>query len=618
MALSSAIQHETQSITPSATAYLTIADPGDATDRVGILYIKVGLMSSAQLPSALRAAMASCRKHFLVTGVLSALVNLLYIAPTLYMLQVYDRVLPTQGGQTLLFLTMVLLFALATLSLLDWIRARLLVRAGVQLDATLAPLILDATFGRPDVPSARQTLREFDVMRSTLTGAGIIAFFDAPWMPIYIFVCFLVHPFIGLVAVIGCSILPLIAWANERATRARLDHAQEIAGASYVSQDALLAAADSVRALGMRRAMVERQLRQRQSMIAAQTEANFAAGGYLTATKFVRLVLQSLALGLGALLAINNQISAGAIFASSFLIARALAPIEQLIGTWRTVLLARAGYRKVNLLLQTIETSVNATRLPAPRGRIELEALTVVNETRDVALINAVSMSIAPGEVIAIVGPSGAGKSTLVRAIAGALVPDHGTIRFDGADARNWDAERLAKHIGYLPQDSALFAGTIAENIARFDHELGVDRAIIDAAVVRAAEQVGADALIKRLSNGYDHALTLGGRGLSAGQMQRIALARAVYGDPQILILDEPNAHLDTEGDAALVTAMSARKAAGNTIIIVSHKLGILPVVDRILVLRDGRAELFGPRDEVLAKITPRNIRSVPSTRSAS
>ena len=574
-------------------------------------------MSNPAPINAMRAAMASCRRHFAAAAGFSALVNLLYIVPTLYMLQVYDRVVPTQGLQTLFFLTLVLLFALATLSLLDRVRTRLLVRAGVQLDATLAPLLLDATLGRPDLPVARQALREFDTMRATLTGPGILALFDAPWMPIYILVCFLVHPLIGLVALLGCTILPLIAWANERATRGRLDGAQQVAGASYANQDALLGSADSIRALGMRRAMVARTLRQRRVMMIAQTEANFAAGSYLTATKFTRLALQSLALGLGALLAVDNQISGGAIFASSFLIARALAPIEQLIGSWRTVLQARNSYRSLDTLLAVSGTMPQATQLPPPRGGLTLEGVTVLNDARDGALVSGVSLAIAPGEVVAIVGPSGAGKSTLVRAIAGALLPDRGTVRLDGADARDWDAERLARHIGYLPQDSALFAGSVAENIARFALELGEERVGVDAAVVAAAAKVGADPLIRRLPSGYDHQLKLGGRGVSAGQAQRIALARAVYGDPRLLILDEPNAHLDAEGDAALVAALTQLKSEGCTILIVSHKLGILPVIDKMLVLRDGKPELFGPRDEVLPRIAPANLRSMPVARSA-
>jgi len=540
----------------------------------------------------------------------SALVNLLYIVPTLYMLQVYDRVVPTQGRQTLFFLTLVLLFGLATLALLDRVRARLLVRAGVVLDGVVAPALLDATLGQPDSAAARAALRDFDTMRGTLTGPGMLALFDAPWTPVYVAVCFLVHPWIGAMALAGAVILPLIAWRNERATGDRLARAQTAASLAYAAQDTLLGSAESIRALGMRRAMVARQLRQRTTMVTLQTEAGFKAGAYFTATKFVRLALQSLALGLGALLAVNDQISGGAIFASSFLIARALAPIEQLIGTWKGVVQARGSYRTLDALLAG-PGRVAVTQLPAPRGGLRLDGVTVLNDGRDGAILNAVSFAVQPGEVVAIVGPSGAGKSTLLRAIAGALPVDRGTVRIDEADIGDWDPERLARHLGYLPQDSALFEGTVKENICRFATEAG-EADGIDAAAVAAARKVGADALILRLPGGFDHRLRLGGRGVSAGQGQRIALARAVYGDPALFVLDEPNAHLDAEGDAALNAALTALKGEGRTVLVVSHKLSILPVVDKLLVLRDGRVELFGQRDEVLPKLVPSNVRRMP------
>lgn len=565
----------------------------------------------------LRQALAACRRHFVAAASFSALVNLLYIAPTVYMLQVYDRVVPTEGELTLLFLTLVLVFALATLSLLDRIRSRLLVRASVLLDARLAPVILDTTLGRPGGPVARQALREFDTMRQTLTGPGMLALFDAPWSPIYVLVCFLVHPWIGAMALASAIVLPVIAWRNEKATRARLDRAQEVAARAYAHQESILTQAETVRALGMRRAMVLRQLRQREAMLTLQTEANFAAGSYLTATKFTRLALQSLALGLGALLAIDNKISGGAIFASSFLLSRALSPVEQLVGTWKGIVQARSSYRNLSGLLDHAAVG-EQTLLPAPKGALALDQVTLLNATRDGAILNAVSFAVSPGEAIAIIGPSGAGKSTLLRAIAGAVHCERGTIRFDGADQRDWDPERLAAHIGYLPQDSALIAGTIKENVCRFATETGDDIAEIDRAAIAAAEKVGAHELILRLAGGYDHRLDLGGRGLSAGQAQRIALARAVYGDPALLLLDEPNAHLDAEGDAQLVAALQRLKSEGRTMLIASHKLSILPVVDRILVLRDGRVELFGPRDEVLPKVAPSNVRRIVPQQQAS
>ena len=562
-------------------------------------------------PRSLRSALSLCRRHFVAAALFSALVNVLYIVPTLYMLQVYDRVVPTRGLQTLFFLTLVVLTAIGVLALLDRVRTRLLVRAGVLIDAALAPVLLDATLGRPELPVSRQALREFDTMRATLTGPAILALFDAPWTPIYVLVCVLVHPWIGLVALIGSIILPIIAWRNEVRNRESFERATLAANASYANQETLLGAADAVRALGMRRAMVARQLRQRETMLSLQTDATFVAGHYLTATKFVRLALQSLALGLGAWLAVDNKISGGAIFASSFLIARALSPIEQLVGSWKAIMQARSSYRNLETLLESRRDDAERTLLPVPLGALSVEAVTVFNDTRDTAIVNGANFRVAPGNVVAIIGPSGAGKSTLVRAIAGAMPPDRGTVRVDGADMRDWDAERLARHIGYLPQDSVLFAGTVKENICRFAAEIDPDQQAIDRAVVAAAEAVGAHDLILGLSNGYDHLLKLGGRGVSSGQAQRIALARAVYDNPALLILDEPNAHLDTEGDNALVAAIAAVKERGTTVLIVSHKLSILPVVDKMLLLRDGRAELYGPRDEVLPKIMPAGVRRV-------
>jgi len=551
------------------------------------------------------------RTYIIKAAIFSALVNILYIAPTIYMLQVYDRVVPTRGFQTLFFLTLILIFALATLAFLDRARMRLLARASVNMERRVAPAVLDTSLGRPQRPSLRQALREFDALRATLTGPAVLALFDAPWIPIYLVICFLVHPWIGLLATVSCGLLPLVAVATVKATQGRTEEAQQTANTSYASQDALLNAGEAIRALGMRRALVARQLRHRETMIATQTKAGLSAGNFLALSKFIRLALQSLALGLAALLAIENQISAGAIFAASFLIARALQPIEQLIAAWKPLIQARRHYQDIAALLSTETASNEKTLLPPPTGHISVESVGVANERRDGSLLTNISFSVAAGEIVAVIGPSGAGKSTLIRTLAGAELPDRGTIRFDGADYRGWDPERLASHVGYLPQDAMLLSGSVSDNIARFSRELQHDKAAVDAAVVAAASLVGADALIRRLPDGYDHQLKLGGRGVSAGQAQRIALARAVFGDPAILILDEPNAHLDTEGDAAFIMTLGKLKAQGRTIIIVSHKSGILPLVDKILVMRDGRVDIFGPRDQVLAKMSPTGTRSI-------
>jgi len=551
-------------------------------------------------------ALRACRKHFIYAALFSALLNILFLAPTLYMLQVYDRVVPTQGITTLAFLTVVTLMALGVLALLDMVRSRLLVRAGLRLDRLLAAQVIEATLARPGQAQqnmTRQALREFDTFRQTITGAGILALFDAPWTPIYIIVCTMIHPLLGLVALTGGGLLLLLAWRNEVTTRDPIREATQAANAAYLSQEHTTASSDILRALGMRRAMVRMHMRERETATVLQTRASFSGGGYVTLTRFVRLSLQSLSLGLGALLAIQNQISPGAIFAASFLVARAMAPLEQVLGAWRGVIQARTAYEALNELFERTPAEVGATYLPAPEGRVEAEHLVVFNEARDGAILADVSFKCGPAEAVGVVGPSGAGKSTLARVLAGAALPDRGAVRFDGADVQDWDSEVLAAHIGFLPQDPTLFAGTIKDNIARFRTSGGENDDAVSAAAVRAAQLCGAHDMILRLPDGYETMLAWGGKGLSAGQAQRVALARALYGDPKIIILDEPNAHLDAEGEAALVRTINTLKANGATILIVVHRTGILGAVDKLIILRDGRLERFGPRDDVVKQL---------------
>lgn len=556
--------------------------------------------------NALTAAFGACRRHFLYAAIFSALLNLLYLAPTLYMLQVYDKVVPTRGAMTLGFLTLVLLFALGALSLLDLMRSRLLVRASMRLDRLLSGAVLDATLARPAAAReglTKQALREFDNLRQTLTGIGALAVFDAPWTPIYILVAFVIHPTLGLLGLVGAAALLALAWRNERATRARLQKANEAANTAYLSQEYSAASADVVRALGMRQAMVRKHLDERATASRLQAEASFASGGYMTATRFLRLALQSLALGLGAWLAIGNHISGGAIFAASLLIARAMAPIEQVLGGWRNMIEARGAYGKLMALFTHAEQQRPQTRLPAPKGGVEAERLSVFSPDGQRLILRDINFRLAPGEAVGIVGPSGAGKSTLVRSLAGASAPDQGAVRFDGADCKDWDPERLARHIGYLPQEPTLFAGTVKDNIARFRNSPDEDAEEIDQMVVEAAQKCGAHDMILHLPEGYDTRLGWGGKGLSAGQAQRVALARALFGAPSVLILDEPNAHLDGDGEAMLVRALIELKAAGTSILVTAHRTGVLAAVDKLLVLRDGRVDLFGPRDEVAKRL---------------
>ena len=550
----------------------------------------------------------ACRRHYLYAAGFSALLNLLFLAPVLYMLQVYDRVVPTQGGTTLLLLTLALLIALATMAMLDYARARILVRASARLDRMLAGAVLDLSYGRPSGPGSASTgraIRDFDVIRQTISGAGILALFDAPWTPIYILICFLVHPLMGLLALAGGLGLILLAWRNDVITHEPLRRANDAAAHAYSRQESAAMAADTVRALGMREGLVARQLSDRETMMRLQTEASFASSGIVALSKFVRLALQSLALALGAWLAINQEITAGAIFASMFLVGRALAPIDQMLGAWRALTQAKDAYSSLVASLQSSEPRHERTQLPPPDGRIEVENVSLSRAGMDRPILSSIRFSVAPGEVVGIVGPSGAGKSTLLRIIAGALEPDQGSVRFGGADREDWSPERLAQFIGYVPQEPTLFAGTVKENIARFQSAAAFAPASTDSSAVEAAQLTGAHDIILHLPGGYDYALGLGGRGLSAGQAQRIALARAVFGRPTYLFLDEPNSHLDADGDLQLITALGELKAAGVTIVIVTHKLGILPIVDRLLVLQDGRIKMQGPCEDVVKRIMP-------------
>jgi len=551
-------------------------------------------------------ALRACRRHFVAVAAFSALLNLLFLVPMLYMLQIYDRVIPTRGNTTLFFITLVLLFGLSTLAFLDFVRSRLLVRASIRLDRQLAGVLLDTSLARRDRTFdavARQSMREFDTLRQALTGPAIIALCDAPWSPIYILVCFLIHPLVGAFVLVGAILLAFVAVRNHGATSDPLQNASDAAARAYASQEQVLAGAENVRALGMRRAMVRRHLAERDSMMSQQSNASFAGSKYVTISKFLRLSLQSTALGLGAWLAIGNSISAGAVFASSFLAGRALQPIEQLLSTWRTVAQAKRAYEKLNDLLGAREAETAMTQLPPPEGRLDVEQLSVANAAGDGAILANISFQLLPGEVVAVVGPSGAGKSTLLRMLAGAGRPDRGIIRVDHANVLDWDPERLAAYIGFLPQDVSLFAGTVKENISRFQDAGDSDSAEIDGKAVAAAKACFAHELILQLPNGYDSVLGWGGRGLSAGQAQRVGLARALYGDPPIILLDEPNAHLDAAGEGQLVETLMALKARDAAVLVVAHRMGVLAAVDKIMVLRDGRIEAYGSRDEIISRL---------------
>ena len=549
-------------------------------------------------------ALVACRTHFVWAAVFSALVNLLYLTPTLYMLQIYDRVVPTGGLTTLLFITGVVIFALATLAGLDWLRARLLLRAGLRLDRMLAGKVLARVVDLQSKAPNTQALREFDHVRGALSGPGMLAVLDAPWTPIYLGACFLLHPALGLLTLIGGILLFVLAWLNERDSRPRLAKAIQSSNNAYAAQENIAGQTEVVRALGMRQASINRQVEQRQQATAGHADAQFAGGRYGGAIKFLRLTLQSLSLGLAAFLAVRGQISAGAIIAASVLLSRAVAPVELLVGAWPGLVQARTSWKALNdLFAGTAARDRPRTALPSPAGALSVEGVTVRLVESEPPQLRAASFKLDPGQTLGVVGASGSGKTTLARVIAGALKPASGTVRLDGAEYAARDGDDLARHIGYLPQVPSLFAGSIKDNISRFAAATGTPTETVDQAAVAAAMAAGAHEMIQRLPHGYDTVLGPFGLGLSTGQAQRVALARALYGDPVLLVLDEPNSNLDQEGESALMSAILAAAARGAAVVIVAHRAGVLARVDRLLLMRDGAIQLEGPREEVLEKM---------------
>jgi PrtD family type I secretion system ABC transporter len=553
----------------------------------------------------LRGALAACRT-LLGWGILfSAGINLLYLAPSIFMMQVYDRVLNTGGMTTLALLGLVLLFALAILGLLDMTRQRLGARLSLRLNRLLAPAVIDlATSARGDAGDiARvQAARDFDTLRSTFTSQAAFALLDAPWTLVFVITCFLIHPIIGTSTLIGGAILLIIAVRHEHAVKPIIERTAEIAPRYYSAQEADRAAAESVRALGMRGVMLDRQLARRQELIATQTQTLWIQSAYGSASKFWRLLLQSIVLGVGAWLAVEQQITPGALIAGSILAARALAPLEQVVGGWRQIEQARVAYRSLTKMIDDVPQEGARTALPTPKGELRFEQVVVRVPDASRLALSRVSFALTPGEALGVVGPSGAGKSTLARVAVGALAPDAGVVRLDGASLADWDGDALGRHVGYLPQDVSLLAGTVGENIRRFLPSSPE----ADALTIAAAQAAGAHEMILRLPKAYDTPLGPRGRGLSLGQAQRVALARALYNDPVLLVLDEPNAHLDADGELALVQAITEAKARGASVVVIAHRAGVISAMDRLMVLQDGQLDKIGPREEITRALAAR------------
>jgi len=551
--------------------------------------------------SPMQKVLAGLRPYVLFAGFFSLVMNLLLLAPPLYMLQVFDRVLTSRSNETLVALTLACGIALAAMAALDLVRAYLLAAMGRAIDRMVGAKVIDSLLGSAARLGAAQhayALRDVSALRSFFSGAGMLALFDAPWLPFFLLVIALFHPLLGLIALIGALAMLTLAYLNERLTHRPVERAQAEGRKASRFIDTAVRNAEVVHALGMLPAVTQRWTGLNEAALAEQAGATRAGAALSSSTKFARQIIQTAMLGAGAYIVIDQQVSAGVMMAATILLSRALAPVEQLVAGWKHLVEARAAWRRLDELFKSRNDAQTTTALPAPEGRLGVERVVFGVKGADRPIIRGASFALPAGESLGIIGPSASGKSTLARLIVGIWRPVAGTVRLDGADVSSWPRDDLGRYIGYLPQEVELFPGTVTQNIAR----LGEPDA---AAVIRAAQRANVHELILRLPNGYD--TEIGERfALSPGQRQRIALARALYGDPRLVVLDEPNSNLDADGEQALLATMHALKEEGVTVVVVAHRTSLLVGVDKVLVLREGNVEAFGPRTEVLQRIVRR------------
>ncbi|MDC7828719.1 MULTISPECIES: type I secretion system permease/ATPase [Pseudomonas] len=551
----------------------------------------------------LEQALIACKGSFLTVGFFSLFINLLLLVPSFYMLQVYDRVLSSSSITTLVMLTLIMLLLMATYGALEWIRSRILVRVSTRLDLLLNERLYDASFKQAlytgGAQASAQPLNDLTGLRQFLTGQGLFAFFDAPWLPIYVAVMYFFHPLFGALTVLGAILLILLAYANEKLTGKRLAEAnQENARATqFTSKN--LRNAEVVASMGMMPSLFKQWRKRNTHVLGLQARASEHGGALSNLSKTLRMVLQSLILGLGAWLVIDHQITPGLMTAGSLLLGRALAPIDLMIGSWKGFISARGQYARLNEMMRQVQAEPPRMSLPAPKGNISVEQLILTPPGAFQPILKGISFNVTAGASVGILGASAAGKSTLARALLGIWPAQSGKVRLDGADIAQWKREELGPYIGYLPQDIELFDGSISDNIARFGQ--------VDAkAVVEAAELAGVHEMILRLPQGYDTIIGANSGALSGGQRQRIGLARAVYGNPRLVVLDEPNSNLDEAGEKALGAALLRLKQTGATLFIVTHRVSVLAYVDNLIVMNDGQIVMSGQRDQVLAQLQGR------------
>ena len=554
-----------------------------------------------QKSTELRDAITALRPYFKRAFFFSLVSSLLVLAPTGFMLEVYDRVVNSRSHGTLLMLVVVVLGAYVVMELLEWARSKIMYSAGLELDRKLGDRIFSAVFTanlRRIPGGTTQPLADFRVLREFLYSPPVLAAMESPVALVFLVLIFAISPVLGWVSVAGAVVQTFVGWLNERSTQPPLIAANRSAFGAQLYADGSLRNAQVIEAMGMQRDIHRRWIEKQREFLGLQATASDRAGGYQAITKFVQTTLGSLLLGLGAWLLLHNELRGGSgmMIVASILGGRLLAPLVQIVTNWRSVVAARDSWGRLNQLLAGVPPAAEAMPLPPPKGMVHADNVVAVAPGGNVPILKGVSFALQPGEVLAVVGPSASGKTTLARALAGLWPCSGGKVRLDGADVFAWDKAELGPSVGYLPQDVELFEGTIAENIARFGENE-------PAKVQAAAQSVGLHDFILGLPQGYDSPVGREGAILSGGQRQRVGLARALYGDPVFVVLDEPNSSLDEAGDAALAGALQELKSRGTTFVVMTHRTSILAVVDKLLVLRDGQQVAFGPRDEVLAAL---------------
>jgi PrtD family type I secretion system ABC transporter len=549
-------------------------------------------------------ALRTCRSAFIGVGIMSCMINLLYLTGSIFMLEVYDRVLPSRSIPTLVGLVILAGGLYIAQGMLDLIRGRILVRIGTSLDEALNARVFDTVVRLPLMVGGRneglQPLRDLDNVRSFLSSMGPGAFFDLPWLPFYLAICFAFHVMIGLTALVGAFILVTLTVVTEFMSRTPAREAMGLAARRNDLAASSRRNAEVLVAMGMSGRLTRRWSEANENYLAGNQRASDVAGGLGALAKVMRMTLQSAVLAVGAYLVIHQEATAGIIIAGSILSARALAPVDLAIAHWKGFVAARQSWHRLNRLLESLPAPSVPTLLQSPSSRLSVESVSIVPPGDQKIIVQDVTFALEAGNGLGVIGPSGSGKSSLVRALVGVWQPFRGKVRLDGAALDQWSSDVLGRHIGYLPQDVELFAGSVAQNICRFDSEASSQ------SIIAAAKEAGVHEMIIKMRDGYDTQIGEQGTALSAGQAQRVALARALYGDPFLIVLDEPNSNLDTEGDEALTRAVRASRERGAIVVVVAHRPIGIEAVDMLLVLKDGRMQAFGPKDQVLGQVLQR------------